>query len=203
MFSGVLLTSALHNILCKPLAAFLHNHCWNIWQRWKRNESCCNDYHQSSERILAEQGICNRLSYWAWHVLDSDWLCKLQMCNNVCKVISFLWKQDKVIRAMLEWEKMLLTSIFSFSSTGFSPFCRQMLLFESQSLPNYKILDWSKLKLFAHKKIYGTKTLKFVLGREVEHGGKRRKCIFSFSHNVFSKGFFHIGVMIQDCVLKR
>ena len=51
-FPGVLLTSTSHNILSKPLAACQHNHCW-----WERNESCRNDYHQSSERILAKPGI--------------------------------------------------------------------------------------------------------------------------------------------------
>ena len=56
-FPGVLLTSIPHNILSKPPAAFPHNHCRNNGQRWERNESCRNDYHQSSERILAEPGI--------------------------------------------------------------------------------------------------------------------------------------------------
>ena len=50
-------TSTRQNILSKPLTAFLNNHCWNNGQRWERNESCRNDYHQSSERILAEPGI--------------------------------------------------------------------------------------------------------------------------------------------------
>ena len=56
-FPGVLWTSTPHNILSKPLAAVLHNHCWNNGQQWERNESCRNDYHQSSERILAEPAI--------------------------------------------------------------------------------------------------------------------------------------------------
>ena len=50
-------TSTPHNILSKPMAAFPHNHCRNNGQRWEKNESCRNDYHQSSERILAEPGI--------------------------------------------------------------------------------------------------------------------------------------------------
>ena len=37
----------------KPLAAFPH--CRNKGQRWERNECSHNDYHQSSERILASQ----------------------------------------------------------------------------------------------------------------------------------------------------
>ena len=52
-FPGVLLTSTPHNILFKPLAAFSNNHT----QRWEWNKSCSNDYHQSSERILAEPEI--------------------------------------------------------------------------------------------------------------------------------------------------
>ena len=56
-FPGVLLTSTPHNILSKPLAAFPLNHCQNKGQQWERNESCLNDYHLSSERILAEPGI--------------------------------------------------------------------------------------------------------------------------------------------------
>ena len=55
-FPWVLLTSTPHNILYKPLAAFPHKHCLNSGQRWKRNESCRNDFHQSSERILAKPG---------------------------------------------------------------------------------------------------------------------------------------------------
>ena len=56
-FPGILLTSTPHNILSKPLAALSHNHCQNNGQPWERNESCCNDYRQSLERILAKPGI--------------------------------------------------------------------------------------------------------------------------------------------------
>ena len=56
-FPGVLFTSTLHNILSKPLAASPHDHCRNNGQPWERNESCRNNYHKSSERILAEPGI--------------------------------------------------------------------------------------------------------------------------------------------------
>ena len=56
-FPGVGLTNTSHNIISKALAAFPHNHCRNNGQQWERNESCCNDYHQSSERMVAEPGI--------------------------------------------------------------------------------------------------------------------------------------------------
>ena len=65
------------NILSKPLAAFPCNYYWNDGQLSERNESCCNDYHQSSERILAESGIkppfsspaCHRLSLGEWGLI--------------------------------------------------------------------------------------------------------------------------------------
>ena len=56
-FPGVLLASTPHNILSKPLAAFTNNNCRHNGQRWERSGSCRNDYHQSSEIILAEPGI--------------------------------------------------------------------------------------------------------------------------------------------------
>ena len=42
----------------------------------------------------------------------------------------------------------------------------------SNSLPNDKILDWSKLKAFADDKINVTEKLKFVLGRVENIVGK-------------------------------
>ena len=52
-FPGIFTSTPL-NIVSKPLAAFLHKCCRNNRQLWQRNESCSNDYHQSSERILAK-----------------------------------------------------------------------------------------------------------------------------------------------------
>ena len=79
-FPGVLFTSNLHNILSKPVAAFPHNHYQNNGQWWDRNESCCNAYHQSSERILAKRRIepavsCSQVLY------ASSWAMKL--CKNI------------------------------------------------------------------------------------------------------------------------
>ena len=56
-FPRILLTSTPHNVLSKSLAAIPHNYCRNKRQQRERNESCRNDYHQSSERKLAEAGI--------------------------------------------------------------------------------------------------------------------------------------------------
>ena len=56
-FPGVLLTGTPHNIPTKPLAAFPNNQCRNNGQGSGRNEPCRNDYHQSSEGILAKPGI--------------------------------------------------------------------------------------------------------------------------------------------------
>ena len=72
------------------------------------------------------------------------------------------------------------------------------------SLPNNKILDWSKLKAFADDKPNVTQNLKFVLGR-VENIVRKREnagySIFSFSP-VFSKGFFSRVVKSRDFVEK-
>ena len=51
------LTSTPHNILSQPLATFQHNHCRNNVPQRERIESCRNDYHQSSGRILAKPEI--------------------------------------------------------------------------------------------------------------------------------------------------
>ena len=77
----IYITSTPHNILSKPLVTFPRNHCRNNGQRWERNESCCNDNHQSSERKLAELGtepvtsdllfsspVCYQPSFRAWFV---------------------------------------------------------------------------------------------------------------------------------------
>ena len=56
-FPGFLITSTLLNSPSKPLVAFPRNHCQNNRQRCERNESCRNNYHQSSERILTDPGI--------------------------------------------------------------------------------------------------------------------------------------------------
>ena len=45
----------------------------------------------------------------------------------------------------------------------FQPFSKQISIFNS--LPNNKILDWSKLKAFADDKINVTEKLKFLLER--------------------------------------
>ena len=59
------------------------------------------------------------------------------------------------------------------------------------SLPNEKILDWSKLKAFADDKINVTEKWKFVLGRveNIVEKGENAGCqhYFSFSHNVFKR----------------
>ena len=54
IYAGVLLTSTPHSILPKSLAAVPHYHHRKSEQWWEMNESCPNDYHQSSEIILAK-----------------------------------------------------------------------------------------------------------------------------------------------------
>ena len=75
-FPGVLLTSIQHNIPCKPMAPFPHNHCWNNGQWSEGKEFSRNDYHRSSEGILAEPWIepvtfCSQVPY------ATDWATRL------------------------------------------------------------------------------------------------------------------------------
>ena len=66
------------------------------------------------------------------------------------------------------------------------------------SLPNDKILDWSKLKLFADNKIYVTAKMKFW-------GKARKRCglpAFSPFPTMVSEGFLYRVVKSRDCVVK-
>ena len=57
------------------------------------------------------------------------------------------------------------------------------------SLPNDKILDWSKVNIFADDKINVTKNLKFALGRVVNIAEKDNVCYqhFLLFQNCFQK----------------
>ena len=61
-FSGVLLTSTLHNILSKPLAAFANNRCQNNGQQWERNESCIGQFGDQPATSCSQ--VCNATD-WA------------------------------------------------------------------------------------------------------------------------------------------
>ena len=82
----------------------------------------------------------------------------------------------------------------------------------SLTLPNNKILDWSKLKAFADDKMnlnkkstcFG-KAFRKAFGKGRKHGRKRRKCwlpAFSPFPTMFSKGFSFSVVKSQDCMGK-
>ena len=129
---------------------------------------------------------------------------------------------------MWKEEKMLVTSIFSFS-TLFSKdlslandkvsVCHnfkalnfvygklKVFLEGSKYLNLYqkdKILEWSKLKAFLDDKINVTEKMKFVLVG-VENISRKEKMlvtsIFSFP-TMFSEGFLYKVVKSRDCVVK-
>ena len=85
----------------------------------------------------------------------------------------------------------------------FLPYLKQKFSFNS--LPNDKILDLSKLKAFADNNLNVYQKLKFALGKNRKHFGKRRKCwlpaYFPFP-TMFSEGFFLRVVKSRDCVVK-
>ena len=61
------------------------------------------------------------------------------------------------------------------------------------SLPNHKILAWSKFKAFADDKINEAKMMIFVFHRVEKHSEKMRKCwlpAFSPFPTMFSNSFF-------------
>ena len=65
------------------------------------------------------------------------------------------------------------------------------------SLPNHKILDWSKLKAFADNKINVTEKLKFVLKRVENILGKGENA-GNLSQNVFKSfytGSLKVGIV--------
>ena len=47
----------LHKYSFQVTSCFPHNYCWNNEHGWDKNEFCRIDFHQSSERIFAEQWI--------------------------------------------------------------------------------------------------------------------------------------------------
>ena len=72
-------------------------------------------------------------------------------------------------------------------------------------LPNDKILDPSKFKGIADNNLNVNENLKFALGKDRKHCGKRRKCClpaFSPFPTMFSKGFFPRVVKSRDCAVK-
>ena len=71
-FLEFFLTSTLHNNLSKPMAAFPQNRYRNNRQWWERNESCFNEYHKSTERVLG--GAWNRTSYLLFLTAVHHWL---------------------------------------------------------------------------------------------------------------------------------
>ena len=72
------------------------------------------------------------------------------------------------------------------------------------SLPNNKILDYSKFKAFAEDKVILTKTLNFVLGRAENFVGKGENAgyqHFPLFPQCFQKHSL-TGVKSRDCVVK-
>ena len=67
--------------------------------------------------------------------------------------------------------------------------------------PNYKFLDWPKLKAFAHNKLNLAEKKKFVLGRVKNIVVTST---FPFSHNVFKKtsfqGSLRVSIVCKELV---
>ena len=123
LFPAILFTSTLHNILSKPLAAFPHNYRWNNEQRRERKELCCNDYDQSSERILAEPGI-EPVTFCSQVLCDMEVYAQCMLCEKVLNPslhrYSFWCINNRQLMITLWEKKKLLTmSNFFFSRNVF------------------------------------------------------------------------------------
>ena len=121
--------------------------------------------------------------------------------------------RSKIFEILGEERKMLKTGTSSFYHNFFH-FCQtriSLLMFKIpyvNSLPNDKILDWSKLKAFADNKINlkcCNLITEILFGKGRKYCGKREKCwlpaFFPFP-TMFSKGFFFRVVTSPDCVVK-
>ena len=101
---------------------------------------------------------------------------------------------------------MLVTRFLSFSHNDFHPATHKCIARDSvNSLPNDKILDWSKLKVFADDKLNAIKTLKFVmdvLKKIVEKGENGRNQHFVLFPQCFQKASFLGVVKKRNCVVK-
>ena len=138
-------------------------------------------FRRISCRILVK-----RNSGKAWIYALGEW-CKWK--NALNGIEHHMVKQSRastvkrnLFQTMWEKEEMLVSSIFSISHIVFCPVRDKFCPFQLPLIncfPNDKILDWSKLKVFADNKIKLNEKLKLVLGRvEILVTG-----IFSFSHS--------------------
>ena len=136
-----------------------------------------------------------------------------------------------LLKTLWEKEKLLVSSNFSFSHSGFYPFGELSAIFITfeivickllefgrvynlsfrkglrnwsfNSLPNDKILDWFKLKAFADDKFESK--IKICFGKGRKHCGKRRKCwlpAFSPFPTMFSKDISFEVIKSWNCVMK-
>ena len=78
--------------------------------------------------------------------------------------------------------------IYVLSENSFTSRYTFILMDLFNTLPNDKILDWSKLKAVADDKSNVAEKSRIWFGKDRKHGGKRRKWCLPFI-TMFSKGF--------------
>ena len=105
----------------------------------------------------------------------------------------------KLLKTLWGKEKMLVTSIFSFSRNVFYSFHNKILSFGKDltcylivpnSSPNDKILDSVTWKAFADDQIIVSQMMISLCGRVKKYCGKRRKCWLPEYSCPFSTFFF-------------
>ena len=151
----------------------------------------------------------------------------MELFNFQTSRLVFTCLQYKSLKTLWEKKKLLVTSNFSFSHGVFYLFAEVSVIFIKfkvfvcslfqfgrvlnlsfwkglNSLPNNKILHWSKLKIFIDDFIDVNKKFKFGLGRvknivgKGENAGYQHFLLFS---TMLFKGLFFRVVKNQDCVV--
>ena len=96
-FPGVLLTSTLHNILFKSLAAFPHNYCRNNRQATERNESV-------AMTIIIPQKeycwACDRTSNFPF----SSPVCALPIPGKANEICKWIFNDNEILSAKWQWD---------------------------------------------------------------------------------------------------
>ena len=77
-FLGIFHNNIPHIILTQPMTLYQRNHCESNGQKWERNKSFCNDYHQFLDRNGSHWKSNQRPSSNCYHQLNNlSFLCPM------------------------------------------------------------------------------------------------------------------------------
>ena len=113
------------------------------------------------------------------------------------------WVENTAGKGEIAHNEQFLLFPQCFQKANFPGASKGVIVWEwFNSLPNDKILDWSKLKAFADDKLKVATIMIFVLDSVENIVGKGENAAFSPFLTMFSNGFFLRVVKSKDCVVK-